>query len=86
MVLFRFVVLDLLHICVVFFVRFLHNHSVLLINPGVLCGEKDLCFVQKILEKGFVEMLIFSVISINSFPIKNKFLHVRENRKYSLHT
>ena len=51
MVLFRIVILDLLHICVVFFVRFLHNHSVLLINSGVLCEEKDLCFGRKILEK-----------------------------------
>ena len=59
MVLFRIVILDLLHICVVFFVRFLHNRSVLLINPGVLCEEKDLCFGRKILEKRCVEMLIF---------------------------
>ena len=27
-----------------------------------------------------------SVISINSFPIKYKILHVQENRKYSAHT
>ena len=58
MVLFRIVILDLLHICVVFFVRFLHNHSVLLVNPGVLC-EKDLCFGRKIFKKRCVEMLIF---------------------------
>ena len=45
MVLFRIVLLDLLHTCVVFFVRFLHNHSVLLINPEVLSEEMDLCFV-----------------------------------------
>ena len=51
--------LDLLHTCVLFFVRFLHNHSVLLINPEVLCEEMDLCFDRKILEKGCVEMLIF---------------------------
>ena len=59
MVLYRIVLLDLLHICVVFFVRFLLNHSVLLINPEVLREEMDLCFVRKILEKGCVEMLIF---------------------------
>ena len=52
-------ILDLLHICEVFFVRFLHNRSVLLINPGVLCEEKDLCSGRKILEKRSVEMLIF---------------------------
>ena len=55
MVLFRVVILDLLHICVVFFVRFLHNRSMLLINPGVLCEEKDLCSVRKILDKRCVE-------------------------------
>ena len=43
MVLFRIVILDLLHICVVFFVHFLHNRNVLLINLGVLCGGKGLC-------------------------------------------
>ena len=59
MVLFRIVILDLLHICVVFFVRFLHNDSVLQINPGVQCEEKDLCFGRKILEKRCVEMIIF---------------------------
>ena len=59
MVLFRIVILDLLHTCVVFFVRFLHNHSVLLINPEVLYEEMDLCFGRKILEKRCVEMLIF---------------------------
>ena len=59
MILFRIVLLDLLHICVLFFVRFLHNHSVLLINPEVLCEEMDLRFGRKILEKGCVEMLIF---------------------------
>ena len=59
MVLFRIVILDLLHTCVVFFVRFLHNHSVLLINPEILCEEMDFCFDRKILEKGRVEMLIF---------------------------
>ena len=51
MVLFRIVILDLLHICVVFFVRFLHNRSVILISPGVLCEEKDLCSDRKVLEK-----------------------------------
>ena len=55
MVPFRIVILDLLHICVVFFVHFLHNRSVLLISPGVLCGEKDLCFGRKTLKKRFVE-------------------------------
>ena len=59
MVLFRIVILNLLHICVVFFVRFLHNRSVLPINSGVLCEEKDLCFGRKILEKRCVETLIF---------------------------
>ena len=59
MVLFRIVILDFLHICVVFFVRFLHNRSALLISPGVLCEEKDLCSDRKILEKRFVQMLIF---------------------------
>ena len=59
MFLFLIVLLDLLHTCVVFFFRFLHNHSVLLINPEVLCEEMDLCFSRKILEKGCVEMLIF---------------------------
>ena len=59
MVLFRIVIVDLLHICVVFFVRFLHNHSVLLINPGVLCEEKDLCFGRKLFKKRCVEMFIF---------------------------
>ena len=58
-VLFRIVILDLLHIGVVFFVRFLHNHSVLLKNPGVLCEENNLCFGRKILERSCVEMLIF---------------------------
>ena len=42
-----------------FLVRFLHNHSVLLINPGVLYEEKELCFGRKILEKGCVEILLF---------------------------
>ena len=59
MVLFHIVLLDLLHTCVVFFVRFLHNHRVLLINPEVLCEEMDLCFGRKILEKGCVLILIF---------------------------
>ena len=59
MVPFHIVILDLLHICVVFFVHFLHNRSVLLISPGVLCGEKDLCFGRKILKKRFVEVSIF---------------------------
>ena len=59
MFLFCIVIFDLLHVCVVFFVRFLHNHSVLLINHGVLCEEKDLCFGRKIFQKRCVEMLIF---------------------------
>ena len=60
MVLFRIVLLDILHTCVVFFVRFLHNHSVLIIIiPEVPCEEMDLCFGRKVLEKGCVEMLIF---------------------------
>ena len=50
--------LDLSHIYVVFFVHFLHNHNVLLINPGVLCEEMDLYFVRKNLEKEGVKMLI----------------------------
>ena len=48
MVLFHIVILDILHICVVFFVRVLHNRNVLLINPGVLCEEKDWCSGRKI--------------------------------------
>ena len=59
MVLFRIVILDLLLICVVFFVHSLHNRSVLLIGPGVLCEEKDLCSDRKILEKKFVEISTF---------------------------
>ena len=59
MVPFRIVILDLLHICVVFFVHFLHNRSVLLISPGVLCGEKDLCSDRRLLEKGVGELSIF---------------------------
>ena len=51
-------ILDLLHTCVVFFVRFLHNRNVLLINLGVLCGEKGLCFDLRLLEKGVGEKLI----------------------------
>ena len=43
MVPFRIVILDLLHICVVFFVHFLHNRNVLLKSLGVMCGGKDLC-------------------------------------------
>ena len=58
MVLFRIKLLDLLHTCVVFFVRF-HNHSVLLINPEALSEEMSLCFGRTILEKGCVEMLKF---------------------------
>ena len=30
-----------------FFVRFLHNRSVLLINPEVLCEERDFDLVRK---------------------------------------
>ena len=52
MVLFRIVILDLLHICVMFFVRFRHNRNVLLINLGVLCEGKGLCFHLRLLEKG----------------------------------
>ena len=59
MVLFRLVILDLLHICVVFFVHFLHNRNVLLINLGVLCGGKDLCSDRKLLEERVGEKLIF---------------------------
>ena len=59
MVPFRIVILDLLHICVVFFVHFLHNRSVLLISPGVLCGEKDFCSDRRLLEKGIGEVSIF---------------------------
>ena len=47
MVLFRIMLLDLLHIFVVYFVHFLHNHSVLLVNLEVLCEEMDLCFCRK---------------------------------------
>ena len=59
MVLFRIVILDLLHICVMFFVSFCHNRNVLLINLGVLCGGKGLCFHLRLLEKGVVEKLKF---------------------------
>ena len=59
MVLFRLVILDLLHICVVFFVHFLHNRNVLLINLGVMCGGKDLCSGWRLLEKGVGEKLMF---------------------------
>ena len=48
MVLIRIVILDLLHIFVVLFVHFLHNHCVLLVNLEVLCEEMDLYSVQKI--------------------------------------
>ena len=58
MLLFRIAILDLLHICVVFFVRFLPNHSVLLINLGVLCEEKDLCMI--ILSMGYKMLCIQS--------------------------
>ena len=30
-----------------FFVRFLHNRSVLLVNPEVLCEEKDFDLARK---------------------------------------
>ena len=59
MVLFRIVIPDLLHICVVFFVRFLHNRSVLLINPGVLCEEKDFVLVGKNLKKDVLKCKYF---------------------------
>ena len=59
MVLFRIVILDLLHICVVFFVHFLHNRNVLLINLGVLCGGKGFCSDWRLLEKRVGEKLIF---------------------------
>ena len=55
MVLIRIVLLGLWHICVMFFVRFLHNLSVRLVNPEVLCEEMDLYFVREKLEKGCVE-------------------------------
>ena len=51
MVLFRIVILDLLHICVMFFIRFRHNRNVLLINLGVLCGGKGLCFSFEVIKK-----------------------------------
>ena len=51
MVLFRIVILDLLHIYVVFFVHFLHNRSVLLINLGVLCGGEGFMFWLEITRK-----------------------------------
>ena len=45
-------ILDLLHTCVVFFVRFLHNRNVLLIKSwGSCAGEKGLCFVFEITRK-----------------------------------
>ena len=58
-VLFRTVILDLLHICVVFCVRFRHNRNVLLINLGVLCRGKGLCFDWRLLEKRVGEKSIF---------------------------
>ena len=58
MVLFHIVILDLLHICVVFFVHFLHNRNVLLINLVVLYEGKGLCFDLRLLEKGVREKLI----------------------------
>ena len=59
MVPFRIVILDLLHICVVFFVHFLHNRNVLLISLGVLGGEKDLCSDRRLLENRVGEISIF---------------------------
>ena len=59
MVLFRIVILDLLHTCVVFFVHFLHNRNVLLINLGVLYGGKGLYSDWRLLEKRVGEKLIF---------------------------
>ena len=47
MVLILIVLLGLLHICEMFFVRFLHNHNVLLVDPEVLYGEMDSYFVRK---------------------------------------
>ena len=38
-----------------FFVHFLHNRSVLLINPEVLCEEKDFGLVQKNEEKNVLK-------------------------------
>ena len=52
-------ILDLLHTCVVFFVHFLHNRNVLLINLGVLCGGKGLCSDWRLPEKRVGEKLIF---------------------------
>ena len=62
MVLFHIVILDLLHIYVVFFVHFLHNRNVLLINLVVLYEGKGLCFDLRLLEKGVGE-------KINNFRI-----------------
>ena len=39
-----------------FFVRFLHNRSVLLINPEILCEEKDFDLIRKKGEKEGVDM------------------------------
>ena len=58
MVLFHIVILDLLFICVVFFVHFLRNRNVLLINLVVLYGGKGLCFDLRLLEKGVGKNLI----------------------------
>ena len=55
MALFRIVRLDLLHICVVFFVHFLHNRNALLVSLGVLRGEKDLCSDRRLFEKKVLE-------------------------------
>ena len=58
MVLFHIVILDLLHIYVVFFVHFLRNRNVLLINLVVLYEGKGLCFDLRLLEKRVGEKLI----------------------------
>ena len=39
--------LDLLHIYIVFFVHFLPNHNVLLVNLEVLCEEKGCDLIRK---------------------------------------
>ena len=64
--------LGLLHICVVFFVHFLHNHSLLLINPEVLYEEMDSCFVRKKLEKDVLKRQYL------------KKIHVYDNPEYGL--
>ena len=57
---------------------------------GVVSNAKKPVFLMETFSKhkhsSCDPQVLSSVISIKSFPIKNKILHVRENRKYSTHT